>query len=148
MIIAALLAEITLPFSITSEPWMVVLPQFTVKLEPILAAILGYHPNHYHDISVTDDNQHYSLREVNGHFSPDPHADVDYLHLYCDIIQPTRFGGQMVDILAFLPHCGNNNNYSVQRPTYKKKSTNTNDPISVFVSATIVLHIRPTPSKF
>lgn len=124
-----------------------------------LAAILGFIPNQFYDIFVTDESRQYALQKVNAHFPPDPHANVDYLHLYCDIIQPTRFAGQTVNILATLPYGGSNNYYSVQRPLYKKLSKNTIDSIAILVtdqygrkiyfeeqrSATIILHIRPTP---
>ena len=127
-----------------------------------LAAILGFIPNHLYDIFVTDEAREYGLQEVNAHFPPDPHADIDYLHLYCDIIQPTRFAGQTVNILATLPYGGSNNYYSVQRPLYKKLSKSAVDSIAVLVtdqygrkvyfeerrSATIILHVRPSPTIY
>ena len=136
--------------------------RISLLFKPRLAAILGFIPNQFYDIFVTDEAQHYPLRKVNAHFPPDPHADVDYLHLYCDIIQPTRFAGQSVNILATLPYGGSNNYYAVQRPLYKKLSKNTIDSIAILVtdqygrkiyfeehrSATIILHIRPTPAIY
>ena len=136
--------------------------RISLLFKPRLAAILGFIPNQFYDIFVTDESQQYALKEINAHFPPDPHADVDYLHLYCDIIQPTRFAGQTVNILATLPYGGSNNYYSVQRPLYKKLSKNTIDSIAILVtdqygrkiyfeehrSATIILHIRPTPAIY
>lgn len=133
--------------------------KISLLFKPRLAAVLGFIPNQLYDIFVTDEGQQYALQEVNAHFPPDPHADVDYLHLYCDIIQPCRFAGQTVNILATLPYGASENYYSVQRPLYKKLCKNTIDSIAVLVtdqygrkvyfeerrSATIVLHIRPTP---
>lgn len=134
--------------------------RISILLKPRLAAILGFVPNTYYDIFVTDEDRHYDLLEVKANFPPDPHADVDYLHLYCDIVEPTRFAGQTVSILATLPYGGSNNYYSVQRPLYKKLVKNAIDSISMLVtdqygrpiyfeehrSATIVLHFRPTPT--
>lgn len=136
--------------------------RISLLFKPRLAAVLGFIPNHFYDIFVTNETQQYALREVYAPFPPDPHADVDYLHLYCDIIQPTRFAAQTVNILATLPYGGSNNYYSVQRPLYKKLCKNTIDSIAILVtdqygreiyfeehhSATIILHIRPTPAIY
>lgn len=134
----------------------------SLVFKPRLASILGFIPNHYYDIFVTNEGSHYPLREVNADFPPDPHADVDYLHLYCDVIQPTRFAGQMTNILATLPYGASNNYYSVLRPLYKKMSKHAIDSIAILVtdqygrkiyfeerrSATIILHIRPAPTVY
>ena len=136
--------------------------KISLLFKPRLAAILGFIPNQLYDIFVTDEGREYGLQEVSAHFPPDPHANVDYLHLYSDIIQPTRFAGQTVNILATLSYGGSNNYHSVQRPLYKKLSKNTIDSIAVLVtdqygrkvyfeerrSATIILHIRPTPTIY
>lgn len=136
--------------------------KISLLFKPRLAAILGFIPNHYYDIFVTDEESHYSLRQVNADFPPDPHADVNYLHLYCHIIQPTRFASQTVNILATLPYGGSNNYYSVQRPLYKKLAKNALDSVAVVVtdqygrkiyfeenrSATIMLHITPIHPLF
>lgn len=130
--------------------------RISLLFKPRLAAILGFLPNHHYDIFVTEESRHYDLLEINAPFPPDPHADVDYLHLYCDVIQPTRFAGQMANILATLPYGGSNNYYSVQRPIYKKLCKNNIDSITILTtdqygrkiyfeesrSATIVIHIR------
>lgn len=134
----------------------------SLLFKPRLASILGFIPNHYYDIFVTSEGRHYPLRKINADFPPDPHADVDYLHLYCDVIQPTRFAGQMTNILATLPYGASNNYYSVLRPLYKKMSKHAIDSIAILVtdqygrkiyfeerrSATIILHIRPTATDY
>ena len=136
--------------------------KISLLFKPRMAAILGFIPNYKYDIFVTDENEHYALKQIRGDFVPDPHADIDYLHLYCDAIQSTRFAGQMANILATLPYGESNNYYSVQKPIYKKLSKNAIDAISILVtdqygrkvyfeqhrSATIVLHIRPSPAIF
>ena len=136
--------------------------KISLLFKPRMAAILGFIPNQIYDIFVTDESEHYALKQIRGDFVPDPHADVDYLHLYCDAIQSTRFASQMTNILATLPYAGSNNYYSVLKPIYKKLSKNAIDTISILVtdqygrkvlfeqhrSATVVLHIRPTPAIF
>lgn len=106
-----------------------------------------------------EETQHLKIETTR---SPDPHADVDYLHLYDNIIHPTRFASQNVNVSATLPYSGSNNYYSVQRPLYKKLAKYAIDSMSVVVthqygrkiyfeecrSATIVLHISPTPPLF
>ena len=127
-----------------------------------VAAVLGFIPNHYYDIFVTDEAKHYPRRDILADSAPHPLGDVDYLHMYCDIIQPYRFAGQMVNILATLPYGGSENYYSVQSPLYKKLSKRTIDSVAVLVtdqygrkiyfeehrSVAIVLHIRPIPHIF
>ena len=87
---------------------------------------------------------------------PSPRCGVDYLYLYTDIIQPSNFGGQLVNILDCFS-LQNGGNRGIHNSIYKPLNTHFLDQISIIVTdqearpiyfvedttLTCVIHVRP-----
>ena len=81
---------------------------------------------------------------------------MDYIYLYTDIIQPSNFGGQLVNILDCFS-LQNGGNRGIHNSIYKPLNTSFIDQVSIIVTdqkarpiyfvedATVacVIHIRP-----
>lgn len=101
----------------------------------------------------------YGLEALNVHLSDDSLPDncgVDYMYVYTDIVQPTVFGGELVNILdCFTLESGKGK--GIHNTVYKALNTNILEQISIIItdqngrrihfnngsSVTCVLHIRP-----
>ena len=117
-----------------------------------LANIFGFHGHSNYEI--------YNRRgETQIHKSPktpSPRCRVDYIYLYTDIVQPSHFGGQLVNILDCFS-LQNGGNRGIHNSIYKPLNTHFLDQISIMVrdqisrpisfiedsTLTCVLHIRP-----
>ena len=126
----------------------------SLVFRPRMAAVLGFKAWTRYDIFITGQD---STEKLNP--APFFHSnyDVNYLHIYTDLVQPTRFARQSVNILATFPYANNNNYFSVSRPLYKKISNKNISSISLLMldqfgrriyfeetaPVTVVLHIRP-----
>ena len=88
--------------------------------------------------------------------TPSPRCGLDYIYLYSDIVQPSHFGGQLVNILDCFS-LQNGGNRGIHNSIYKPLNTRFLDQISIMVrdqssrpisfvedsTLTCVLHIRP-----
>ena len=95
-------------------------------------------------------------RDMQARYTSLPSCGIQYLYTYCDIIHPSRFGSQMVNILDCFTF-QNGTNKGIHNTIYKGLKTSFIDEISIKVtdqnggginfiegsSITCVLHIRP-----
>lgn len=125
----------------------------TVKIQPGLAKILGFNTDVAYEIfnnKKAPNNIHRSSK------APSPRCGVDYIYLYTDIVQPSNFGGQLVNILDCFS-LQNGGNRGIHNSIYKPLNTCFIDKISIAVrdqyarpirfveesSLTCAIHIRP-----
>ena len=124
----------------------------TMQLNPGLADLLGFSTHSHYNI--------YSQRRpksvTKSSMPPSPRCGVDYIYLYTDIIQPSNFGGQLVNILDCFS-LQNGGNKGIHNSIYKPLNTTFIDQISIMVrdqkarpihfieDSTIlcVIHVRP-----
>ena len=144
--------EINRKDGVTTKPLIKHIEEIYITMNPRLAAILGFPHNRMHTI--------YSKNQSSGsHMSalpPSPRCGVDYIYMYTDIIQPSNFGGQLVNILDCFT-LQNGGNKGIHNSVYKSLNTSFIDQISVDIrdqkgrpihfiddsTLTCVLHIRP-----
>ena len=137
----------------------------SIKLKSGIAKLLGFSADtpidvcRFQELDIENPDNYPRMIMTRATYPPRMHADVDYLHIYCDIVNPSRFGSQSVNILAMSPF-NSVNYYSVLSPLYKKIDRACIESISILItdqygrriyfprdrSVTIVLHIRPISS--
>ena len=122
-----------------------------VRLNEGLGNILGFRPNTQYSI--------YDKMIKDSSLSDTPvnsKCGVDYIYIYTDIIQPTNFGGQLVNILDCFS-LDNGGNKGVYNSLYKSLNTSYIDQVAIIITdqkgrniafrentnLTCVLHIRP-----
>ena len=124
----------------------------SLKLNEGLASLLGYKS----DVQYSIYNQQQEPDIHKSSKPPSPRCGVDYIYLYTDIIQPSNFGGQLVNILDCFS-LQNGGNKGIHNSIYKPLNTNILDQISIIVrdqkgrpirfveDSTImcVIHVRP-----
>ena len=124
----------------------------SIKLNRGLASLMGYNT----DVQYNIFSQQRSPKTYKSSKPPSPRCRVDYIYLYTDIIQPTNFGGQLVNILDCFS-LQNGGNKGIHNSIYKPLNTTIIDQISVIVrdqkgrtihfveESTImcVIHVRP-----
>ena len=69
--------------------------EISIKINQGLASILGFRSDKVYTIYTKQQNTTVHM----GLVPPSPRCGVDYIYLYTDIIQPSNFGGQLVNIL-------------------------------------------------
>ena len=124
----------------------------SLKFNPGLASIIGFRSDNLYAL--------YTVHGTGGtHKSPippSPRCGVDYIYLYTDIIQPSNFGGQLVNILDCFA-LQNGGNKGIHNSIYKGLNTHYIDQISIHITdqngrainfaeestLTCALHIRP-----
>ena len=123
-----------------------------IKLNQGLASVLGYDTR----VQYAVYSQRKSLEIYKSSFPPSPRCGVDYIYLYTDIIQPSNFGGQLVNILDCFT-LQNGGNKGIHNSVYKTLNTSFIDQISIDIrdqkgrriyflddsTLTCALHIRP-----
>ena len=124
-----------------------------LKINVGLARILGFNPDvEYSLYDNKKGNNTYHKSSINPSFR----CGVDYIYLYTDIIQPSNFGGQLVNILDCFS-LQNGGNRGIHNSIYKPLNTHFLDQISVKVrdqhgrpvsfveesTLTCVIHVRP-----
>ena len=117
-----------------------------------IANVLGFRTNSLYSIRGDD-------HEMVSSISTTPINEklgVDYMYLYTDVIQPSNFGGQLVNILDCFT-LDNSGNKGIHSTLYKPLKNTYIDQISIIISdqngrkinfkedstLTCVLHIRP-----
>ena len=125
----------------------------SIKMNTGIAQILGFNDNAEYNIFINDKS---SSSVHKSPKNPSARCGVDYIYLYTDIIQPSNFGGQLVNILdCFSLHNGGNR--GIHNSIYKPLNTHFIDQISIMVrdqyarpisfvddsTLTCVIHIRP-----
>lgn len=127
------------------------LGKINIKFHPRLGRILGFRSDTDYCI--------YGENEQKNHLAKiptTPTCGVDFVYVYCDIIHPSPFGGQLVNILDCFT-LQNGGNKGIHNTIYKTMNTNLIDQISIILtdqegreihfheysSLTCVLHIRP-----
>ena len=95
-----------------------------------LANILGFRS----DTEYTIFDKYYSndSRTLSYH-PPSPTCGVEYIYLYTDIIQPTNFAGQLVNILDCFT-LNNGGNKGIHNTVYKSLNTQLLDQISIVIT--------------
>ena len=124
----------------------------SLKFKPGLASIFGFKNDFFYNIYNVQ-----GIRDAHkSSIPPSPRCGVDYIYLYTDIIQPSNFGGQLVNILDCFT-LQNGGNKGIHNSIYKALNTSFIDQISIFITdqngrsihfaeestLTCVLHIRP-----
>lgn len=125
----------------------------SLKFSPGLATIFGFRTEVLYDVyTVHGSKKVYHKSPI----PPSPRCGVDYLYLYTDIIQPSNFGGQLVNILDCFA-LQNGGSKGIHNSIYKSLNTTFIDQISLYVTdqngrsinfaeestLTCALHIRP-----
>ena len=124
----------------------------SLRFKSGLATIFGFKNDHLYNIY----NVHGIVENHKSSFPPSPRCGVDYIYLYTDVIQPTNFGGQLVNILDCFT-LQNGGNKGIHNCIYKPLNTSFIDQISIFITdqkgrsiqfaegstLTCALHIRP-----
>ena len=122
-----------------------------IRLEEGIAKILGFRSDTYYPFyneTITEN--------IKSFIPPNQRFGVDYIYLYTDVIQPSNFGNQLVNILDCFT-LDNGGNKGIHNTLYKQLNTRYIDQISIIVSdqngrrihfredsvLTCVLHIRP-----
>ena len=125
----------------------------SITLHKGIAKILGFNTHTEYNIFRNKDTE---AQPQKSRMSPSPRCGVDYIYLYTDIIQPSNFGGQLVNILDCFS-LQNGGNRGIHNSIYKPLNTHFLDQISLTVkdqngrsihfiedsTLTCVLHIRP-----
>ena len=126
--------------------------KISVEFKQRLAPILGFRKQALY--TIYDINQ---PREIyQSPLPPSPKCGVDYIYMYADIIQPSNFGGQLVNILDCFT-LQNGGNKGIHNSVYKTLNTSFIDQISIDIrdqkgrriyfvddsTLTCALHIRP-----
>ena len=125
------------------------------KINVGLAKILGINENVAYTLFSNKINKG-SNKVYKSSKNPSPCCGVDYIYLYSDIIQPSNFGGQLVNILDCFS-LQNGGNRGIHNSIYKPLNTHLLDQISIKVTdqngkpvsfveestLTCVIHIRP-----
>ena len=127
------------------------LEEVKIEFREGIAQVLGFKSNTkypiygiYHEYPAVSSNPVYDR------------CGVDYMYLYTDIIQPTNFGSQLVNILDCFT-LDNGRSRGIHNTLYKQLNTNYIDEISIIITdqlgrtiyfkdnstVTCVLHIRP-----
>lgn len=136
----------------TNELFKTDIRSITITLMPGLARVFGFISERQYTIF----SQANGLSVHKSSFLPSPRCDVDYIYLYSDIIQPSHFAGQLVNILDCFT-LQNGGNKGVHNTIYKPLNTRFIDQISIKVrdqharpinfiensTITCVLNIRP-----
>ena len=127
--------------------------KITLKINRGLAQILGFKSN----VEYTIFNNKKGNNTIHkSPINPSSRCGVDYIYLYTDIIQPSNFGGQLVNILDCFS-LQNGGNRGIHNSIYKPLNTHFLDQISIKVrdqysrpvffveesTLTCVIHIRP-----
>jgi len=124
--------------------------KISIHISKDLCQLLGYRNDTSYEI--------YGQQKKNsiiGPFPPLPMCGVEYLYIYCDFVQPSIFGGQLVNILDCFTF-QNGTNKGIHNTIYKDMNSNFIEQISIIVtdqdgrrihfyegsSITCVLHIR------
>ena len=124
----------------------------TMAMGEGIADVLGFHTNSLYSIRGDD---HEMISTISS--SPiNEKLGVDYMYLYMDVIQPSNFGSQLVNILDCFT-LDNGSNKGIHNTLYKRLKKSYIDQISIMISdrngrkinckedstLTCVLHIRP-----
>lgn len=126
--------------------------EISLQINEGLASIFGFRSNQLYTIYNNKGNNEIHRSIV----PPSPRCGVDYIYLYTDIIQPSNFGGQLVNILDCFT-LQNGGNKGIHNSIYKLLNTSFIDQISIIITdqngrsihfpdestITCVLHIRP-----
>ncbi len=141
----------------------------SIKFASHIARILGFNPNFRYtvyfqrsgdDISSSDVSEASSSSPIKlfAQYVPRADAGTDYMYVYTDIISPSRFGNQLVNILDVIPLPGDSTSKGANSITYKPLSASTIESVAIKIanqrgkpiqfedgenSVTCVLHIRP-----
>ena len=122
-----------------------------IHLETNIARILGFRSDTHYPFYGENISEN-----IKSYIPPNKRFGVDYIYLYTDIIQPTNFSGQLVNILDCFT-LDNGGNKGIHNTLYKQLNTSYIDQISIIVTnqnggkihfredsiVTCVLHIRP-----
>ena len=124
----------------------------SIRFGEEIANVLGFRSDTEYEIYGTQDDKTKTLSQI----TVNDKCGVEYMYLYTDIIQPTNFGNQLVNILdCFTFDQGNNK--GIHNTLYKPLNTPYIDQISIMITdqkgrainfkqdttLTCVLHIRP-----
>ena len=123
----------------------------TIRFKKALATILGFR----NDVLYTVFSKTEDVGNVMSSIPPSPKCGVDYIYLYTDIVHPTNFGGQLVNILDCFS-LENGGGKGIHNCIYKTLNTNIIDQISLIIvdqmgrpihfredsTLTCVLHVR------
>ena len=126
--------------------------KINIRIKKALADILGFRNDTLYTIFSKLEDFGNTISPI----PPSPKCGVDYIYLYTDIIHPTNFGGQLVNILDCFS-LENGGNKGIHNCIYKSINTNFIDEISIIITdqngrairfregstLTCVLHIRP-----
>ena len=77
-----------------------------VTFAPQIALVLGFEPNTPYSIFHKSDDETEPPRSVDkiiGPYPPRPSSGNDFLYIFSDLVSPTRFGNQIVNILDAIP---------------------------------------------
>ena len=124
----------------------------SIRFKKSLASILGFRS----DVLYTVFSKNEDVGNIMSSIPPSPKCGVDYIYLYTDIVHPTNFGGQLVNILDCFS-LENGGGKGIHNCIYKTLNTNIIDQISLIIvdqkgrairfredsTLTCVLHIRP-----
>ena len=118
-----------------------------------LASILGFRSDT--EYVILDKYETIGNKLLSYH-PPSPKCGVDYIYLYTDIIHPTNFAGQLINILDCFT-LNNGGNKGIHNTVYKPLNVHVLDQISIIITdqqgrhiqftedstVTLLLHIRP-----
>ena len=125
--------------------------KISINMSNRLGKILGFRGDTEYEIYGQKNKMNILAMNI-----PIPSGGLDYIYVYCDIIHPSPFGNQLVNILdCFTFHNGFNK--GIHNTIYKPIKNNFIDEIAIIVtdqngrgihfcegsSITCVLHIRP-----
>ena len=135
-----------------------------------IALVLGFDPDYRYSVFHKKDDDETSSappasnssskppsRKVIAPHSVRPDSGNDYLYIYSDIVPPTRFGNQIVNILDAIPLPHDSTSKGVNPIMYKPLTASTIESVAIKItnqngkpiyfenghSVTCVLHIRP-----
>ena len=125
-----------------------------IKLNSGLARVFGFNSNSLYN--VFNSKKRGTLLIHKSPITPSARCNVDYIYMYTDIIQPSNFGGQLVNVLDCFS-LQNGGNKGIHNSIYKPLNTHFIDQISVMIrdqharpihfteesTVTCVIHIRP-----
>ena len=135
------------------SPWVKhLVGKVDIEFNPGLARIIGFSPRHSYPIFEVVDEINTPIINPS---QPQPTNGIEYIYVYCDILQPTPFGGKLTNVLdCFDFHKGYNK--SVKNVIYRSLNVKYIPSISLKMadqwgrdihfpknsSITAILHIR------
>ena len=125
--------------------------KISIKLSHKISKLLGFRSDVQYDIYGEQNNKDLIATSI-----PSPSGGLEYVYVYCDIVHPSPFGGQIVNILDCFTF-ENGVTKGIHNTVYKPIKTNFLDEIAIILtnqngegihfsdesSVTCVLHIRP-----